>query len=63
MELELDEYISTKITNGSIKEEHYGLYKKKLLEKLNDPTTEYSKQEIKNAIRVLDSKFGKENER
>lgn len=60
MELELDEYISTKIQNGSIKEKHYDLYRKKLVGLLNNPTTEYSKQEIKSAINVLDNKFGKE---
>jgi hypothetical protein len=60
MELELDEYISTKIQNGSIKEKHYDFYRKKLVGLLNNPTTEYSNQEIKGAINVLDNKFGKE---
>ena len=60
MELELDEFISTKIQNGSIKEKHYKLYRDKLVAKLNDPTPEYSQKEIKAAIRLLDNKFGKE---
>lgn len=60
MELELDEYISTKIQNGTIKEKHYDFYRKKLVAKLNDPTPEYSQKEIKAAIKVLDNKFGKD---